>query len=96
MFPGSTLYWMIAAPLFLCGAFIIFMNYYAWLYLGYARRGHHSPVPFIGGGLCAVALLVSPFAEVRPWAWVPLLLDPGCVYLIGLFIYSAVVTKGFK
>jgi hypothetical protein len=87
---------MIAAPLFLLGASVVFTNYYCWLYLGYARRGHQSPVPFLGGCLCSVALLVSPVAEVRPWAWLPLLLDPGCVYLLCLFIYTAVVTRGFK
>ncbi len=91
-----THYWIIMLPVFLLGALLISMNYYLWLYLGYVRRGHHSPVPFLGGAICSSALLFSPVAEIRTWAWLPLLLDPGCGYLIGLFIYSAVVTKGFK
>ncbi len=93
---GMIIHWLITALAFLSGAFVISMNYYSWLYLGITRREHHSPIPFFGGVLCSVALLFSPIAEARSWAWLPLILDPGCIYLVGLFIYSAIVTRGFK
>ena len=88
--------WLVTALAFMYGAWCIFLNYYDWLYLGLTKREHHSPIPFIGGVLCSLALFYSPIAVTLPWAWLPLLIDPGCVYLIGLFIYSAIVTKGFK
>jgi hypothetical protein len=93
---GTIIHWIIATLVFLLGAWVIFLNYYSWLYLGFTKREHHSPAPFIGGVLCSLALFFSPLAMTRAWAWLPPLLDPGCIYLIGLFIYSAIVTRGFK
>jgi hypothetical protein len=59
-------------------------------YLGIvAHKEHHSPLPLLGGLLCNLALRGVPIAGVRPWAWLPWILDPGCVFLVGLFIYTA-------
>jgi hypothetical protein len=90
------IHWLITAILFLLGVWAITLNFYYWLYLGFTKREHHSPVPFVGGLFCSLSLYYSPAAVGHPWALLPLILDPGCVYLIGVFIYSAIVTKGFK
>ena len=87
-------YWVLAATLFVTGAYLIALNFYGWLYLGLAKKEHHSPIAFLGGVLCALSLLI--LASTRRWFWVPLLLDPGCVYLVGVFIYSLIATKGFR
>lgn len=90
------LHWLFLGFLFLAGSYFIFQNYYAWLYLGMARKEHHSPLPLLGGLLCHLALRGVPIAGVRAWAWLPWILDPGCVFLVGLFIYTAIVTRGFQ
>jgi hypothetical protein len=93
---GTIIHWLITASVFQLGAWVIFLNCYSWLYPGFIKREHHSPIPSLGGTLCSLALFFSPAAGVRSWAWLPLILDPGCVYLIGVFIYSAIVTRSFK
>jgi hypothetical protein len=92
------LLWLFLGFLFLAGAYFIFQNYYAWLYLGMVARKerHSSPLPLLGGLLSHLALQGVPNAGVRAWAWVPWILDPGCVFLLGLFLYTAIVTRGFQ
>lgn len=79
----------------MAGAYITLMNYYA-LYLGVTKKEHHSLGPLLGGVLCSLALLFSPLGALRPWAWLPLLVDPGCVFMVGGAIYDLIVTKVFK
>ena len=45
------------------------------------RRKSSSYVPPVGGFLGAVCVWNYPFADLRPWAWIPVLLD-GCVLSI--------------
>jgi hypothetical protein len=87
---------LFAGFLFLAGAYFIFQNYYSWIYLGMARKKHISPLPLLGGLLCHLGMRGAPIAGIRSWAWLPWIVDPGCVFLVGLFIYTAIVTKGFK
>jgi hypothetical protein len=82
--------------LFLTGAYLISMNYYHWIYLWLAGKKASSPLPLLGGLLCHLAMRVAPIAGIRAWTWLPWILDPGCVFLAGLFVYIAIVTKGFK
>jgi len=44
------LLWLFLGFLFLAGDYFIFQNYYAWLYLGRARKEHHSPFGGWRGG----------------------------------------------
>jgi hypothetical protein len=87
--------WLFLVLMFLLGAHLSVMNYRV-LYQVYVRKEHHSPLPLIGGFLCLAAMLMCPIARIRAWAWVPLIVDPGGVFLVGVFIYTAIVTKGFK
>lgn len=93
---GTTILWLTTALLFLFGLWGILLNYYDWLYLEFTKREHHSPIPLVGGLLCSIALYNSPQEAFHSWGWLPFFLDPGCAYLIGVFIYSAIVTRRFK
>jgi ADP-ribosyl-[dinitrogen reductase] hydrolase len=42
-----------------------------------------SPVPMVGGFFGVIACLTAPDPTVRWFAWLPLVLDPGCLLLIG-------------
>lgn len=42
-----------------------------------------SPVPMVGGFFGVIACLTAPEPTVRWFAWLPLVLDPGCLLLIG-------------
>ena len=46
------------------------------------RERHYSLVPLLGGSSIAVGLLVCPLDGLAHYAWVPLLLDPGCLLMI--------------
>jgi hypothetical protein len=90
---GAILFWLIATSAFLIGTYLIGLNYYGWLYLGLMRKVHHSPIAVLGGVLCALSLFMLPLT--RSWFWVPLVLDPGSVFLVGFFAYFVAV-KRFK
>ena len=48
----------------------------------YARRKHDSLIPALGGLLMATAMLVFPTMKTRHQACLPLIVDPGCLYLV--------------
>jgi hypothetical protein len=45
-------------------------------------RGRSSFVPFIGGVLAAIGLLILPVADLWKWAWIPLFADFGTLPLV--------------
>jgi hypothetical protein len=49
-------------------------------YLSSKKRG--STVPLLGGAAGAVGLWVGPMEWMRGYWWLPLVLDPGCAFLI--------------
>jgi hypothetical protein len=60
------------------GGVVIASNYgIALRFILRGRRG--SLVPILGGLLVCVGMLLYPGGLTRPWAWVPLLLDIGCL-----------------
>ena len=93
---GMILGWLFLGFVFLGGAYFMFLNYYHRIYPLLARKKGSSPLPLLGGLLCHAAMRVAPIAGVRAWAWVPWIVDPGCVFLVGLFFHTAIVTRGFN
>jgi hypothetical protein len=49
----------------------------AWL----IRQKRSSGIPLIGGAALAIAMGFAPSPALRPWWWLPLALDPGCLLL---------------
>ena len=83
----SFIAWAIAAVLAGLGGWVIALNY-AVFYRQFFRRRHHSWIPLIGGFVGVFAMLACPLPAVRRLAWLPLILDPGCVF--GL-LYSIIM-----
>jgi len=83
----SSVAWIPVALLGSFSTYVISMNVAA-VYLGLFRREHHSLGPLLGGGAGAIAMLLCPLPGVRSWAWVPLVVDPGCLYASLAFAYS--------
>jgi hypothetical protein len=46
----------------------------------------YSMVPFLGGVLTSIGLLLLP--RLRPFAWIPLIVDPGCAWLTAKLLYN--------
>jgi hypothetical protein len=54
---------------------------------------HGSLVPLLGGVSGALALRTCPLEGAWHWAWLPLLLDPGCSWTALLVARAALSTK---
>ena len=78
--------WLLAILLGGPGLLWIVGNIYFFL-RGHLLREHHSLVPFVGGVLACVGMLLSPIEAVRSFAWVPLLIDPGCSFVLACFVW---------
>ena len=74
------------------GAGFIVTNY-ATVIVWYARRKHGSLVPLMGGLAVGLSMILCPVSGVRPWAWTPLVVDLGCVYLFGGWLYHRLFRK---
>lgn len=62
----------------LASGYVICGNWW-FVYVGLVKRKHESWIPLIGGALGCVGCLLSPYAVLNRYWWVPLLLDWGCV-----------------
>jgi len=69
--------WAAAILLIGLGTFVIIAN---WVYVWntYRRGKYMSTVPFIGGGLAAIGVVMIPAASIRQWWWVAPIIDIGC------------------
>ena len=47
-------------------------------------RTSGSPVPLFGGAMASIACLLAPNGFLVSFAWLPLILDPGCLLLLVL------------
>src|SRR6476660_2663569 len=77
--------WVLPILLGLLGWWIIFLNF-AIVYRWYVRGEHHSWVPFLGGFLALVAMLVCPLPQVQKLAWIPIVVD--CVYFVAILTFG--------
>ena len=91
---ARTMHWVSAITLGSIGVYIIGLNYRG-LYLGLFRGESHSPVLLIGGVAGSIALAVCPTPSLRGWAWLPLVLDPGCAFALLALIYAVITKKSF-
>jgi cell division protein FtsW (lipid II flippase) len=87
--------WALCILLFCAGAFFVYVNF-AVIYIAHFKKKHVSPAGLIGGGLCALSFWLCPYKAVRPWFWVPLVVDPGCLLLVCAFVYVVVFHGALK
>ena len=92
---SEPLRWVFSGALGLVGCWVIILNF-SVVFLWYARRQHHSFIPLLGGCVAAVAMLVCPLPAVARLAWIPLIIDLGCLYSFLGFIYAVLVLRCFK
>ena len=88
--------WLATAALLLGGGWITAMN--LWIVVGALRKsgGHASLSPLLGGLLCSLALLACPVEGASSYAWIPLLIDPGCAYSVLSLLYAIFVLGAFR
>ncbi len=77
------------------GLWIIAMNF-ACIYAGVVRRCHRSVTPLLGGIGVTSALLICPLNGAIGYAWIPLLVDPGCLLSALMLAYSAFILRAFR
>ena len=77
------------------GAYVILANY-ALLIRWLRKHKHFSFVPLIGGICMSVSMLLWPNPSLTRYAWVPLVIDLGCAYLLAASLYAVLVLKAFK
>ncbi|MCJ7729954.1 MAG: hypothetical protein MUO27_08780 [Sedimentisphaerales bacterium] len=87
--------WIVTGVFALIGGWIIAANY-AVAILWFLRRKRGSLLPIVGGVLFALAMFRFPLLGVRKWAWLPLVLDLGCLFSVLCFLYSVFVLKCLK
>jgi hypothetical protein len=87
--------WLITLMLGIVGAWLTALNW-SCVVSWYARRRHSSMFPLIAGVSLALALIACPIAGSARWAWIPLIVDPGCLLLIILTIPLVIMTRGFR
>lgn len=52
------------------------------------RRKTSSLIPFVGGVIGAIGILIFPNPQIHFYWWLPLVLDPGCCYLLVMQIWG--------
>lgn len=74
-------HWLVFCVLtvFSCGAIV---SNYAYIVLYFTRNMRSSQIPFVGGLIGGIACALSPIAAIRPFWWLPPILDPGCAFLL--------------
>jgi hypothetical protein len=77
----DVLRWALSVPLAAVGALFLLGNVAA-IVLPLMRRWKGSLVPVLGGPCLAVSMLNCPRAGIARFAWLPLVIDPGCGLLL--------------
>jgi len=81
--------WAVGGLLAALSLYFVSLNL-ACVYRGLAKGEHHSLGPLVGGASGSLAMLLLPIPGLRVWAWVPLVIDPGCLYTVVAFAYVLV------
>jgi hypothetical protein len=71
--------WIIAVVLLALSLWILLGN--LWITFGgffFKKKKPESLLPFVGGIVGAVGLLLLPISQTRHFWWVPLVIDLGC------------------
>ena len=92
---SEILKWIAPAGLAVIGVWIVIINYSVALSY-YLRGERQSLVPLLGGVFLSVAVLACPIRAVAAYAWVPLVIDLGCGYLLLSLLYSIIRAKFVK
>jgi len=71
--------WAFAVVFTVLGGWVIALNF-AVFYLQFTRQRQHSWIPLIGGFLAFFGMAACPLPAVQRLAWLPFVLDPGCVF----------------
>src|SRR5262245_30376794 len=90
----AVLLWLLTGLLTIFGAVGTIGNFVG-IALAVFRGRSYSLAPFIGGGFLAIAFWICPVVELNRYAWIPLLVDPGCALMIVLGRVS-ILTSYFK
>jgi hypothetical protein len=71
--------WAFAVVFAFLGLWVIALNV-AVFYLQFTRRRQRSWIPLLGGFLLFLGMAACPLPTVRRLAWLPFILDPGCIF----------------
>ena len=87
--------WLVSGVLALFGGWIVITNY--WITIRwYRHRRTASHTPLLGGLCLMAAMLASPIPRVARYAWVPLVIDLGCLVMVVGFLYVVVWKRILK
>ena len=87
--------WIFSGLFALLGSWIIILNY-STVVSWYRHRRHSSRIPLLGGLCLMASMLASPLPGVTRYAWVPLVIDLGCLFTLVEFFYAVVWLQVFK
>ncbi|MGB0371398.1 MAG: hypothetical protein ACPGN3_08605 [Opitutales bacterium] len=55
---------------------------------GILEKENGSIIPIFGGVTLSIGLLIIPVEGLKPWAWIPLVLDFGCLPSLVMLLIS--------
>jgi hypothetical protein len=83
----DVLRWTVATPLAIFAILTVAASF-ACLMAAYQERRAVSFFPLVGGLAGAACLLLCPAPGAVYWAWVPLVIDPGCGLALAVLAYQ--------
>lgn len=87
----ETIRWAIGLPLLAYSFYSAVFNFRGMFILPHRLPpGERGPslIVMIGGLFGMVGLLTLPVPELRPWSWLPMMLDVGCIPLLGRMVVA--------
>jgi hypothetical protein len=84
--------WIVGGAALAIGAFASLGNLITLINV-IVTKGSTSFIPFLGGTIGFLGLLVIPFPGRFPWLWVPLVVDFGCIPMWSLVGIAALTGR---